>query len=227
MTLSELQSQIGDLTSDPNHDRYSLSSINSELDNSQNKWNINAKIIKDTVTITTVAGTRQYALSGLTGTPIAFPRVTHKGLDLAKRSKSWMDLYAGSDWTQDIGTPQLFIIEATDPDNQFITIYPTPQDGDAGANLVVEYIKAHTTLSAPTDVPFMSGTASNTLLRPYDWGLAYDVASRLLSRDPSDANAKRQVDFKKEADDVMSQLVQAFKQLEAEEPKRMRGGRNW
>lgn len=226
MTLLELQAQVGKLTSDPNHDRYSFADINEELNNSQNKWNIDAKVIKDTVTVTTVSNQRQYSITAL-GTPIAFPRVTHKGIDLKKRSKSWMDLYSGSDWTLDIGTPRAFFIEATDPDLQYITLYPMPQDGDAGTNLVLEYIKIHTPMSADGDVPFMSGTASNILLRPYDWGLGYDVASRLLARDPSDANAKKQVDFKKIADDVMSQLIQNFKELEAEEPKRMRGGRNW
>lgn len=227
MTLAELQVLIGQLTSDPNHDRYTTSDIGTELDNSQNKWNIDAKIIKDTVALTIVDGTRQYALSTLTGTPISFPRVTHKGLDLRKRSKSWMDLYTGTDWTLDTGTPKAFIIEATDPDIQYITLYPTPQGVDAGANLVVEYVKMHTTLSGLSDVPFMAGTSSNTLLRPYDWGLCYDTASRLLSRDPSEINAKKQVDFKKQADDVMSQLIQAFKEFEEEEPKRLRGGRNW
>lgn len=227
MTLSDLQTLIGQLTSDPNHDRYTTVDIGTELDNSQNKWNIDAKIIKDTVTITTVANTRQHALSGLTGTPISFPRVTHKGIELKKRSKTWMDLYSGTDWTQDIGTPRSFIIEATDPDVQYITLYPTPQDGDAGANLVVEYIKVHTSMSAAGDVPFMSGAVSNSLLRPYDWGLAYDVACRLLARDPSDANAKKQVDFQKFADRTMNQLIQNFKEFEAEEPKRMRGGRFW
>lgn len=227
MTLSDLQVLIGQLTSDPNHDRYTTVDIGTELDNTQNKWNIDCKIIKDTVTITTVSGTRQYALSGLTGTPISFPRVTHKGIDIDKRSKTWMDLYSGADWTLDNGTPQLFIIEATDPDVQYITLYPTPMDNDAGANLVVEYVKAHTSMSLSTDVPFLSVTSSNTLLRPYDWGLAYDVAARLLKRDPSDVNAKKSSDFAKEAEDVKSQLIQNFKQFEAEEPKRMRGGRRW
>lgn len=226
-TLSELQTLVGQLTSDPNHDRYPTTDINTELDNSQNKWNVDAKIIVDTVTITVVDGTRQYALSGLTGTPIAFPRVTHKGLDLKKVSKSWMDLYSGTDWTLDIGTPKYFFIEARDPSVQYLTVYPTPQSGDAGAYLVSEYVKAHTAMSASTDVPFMSGTESNYLLRPFDWGLAYDVASRLLMRDPSEINAKKQADFKKVSEDVMSQLIQSYKQFEAEEPKRLRGGRYW
>lgn len=225
MTLSDLQDLVGRLCNDSGHDRYTTADINIELDNSQDRWNIEAKIIKDTVTLTTVDGTRQYALTTLTGTPISFPRVTHKGLDLAKKSKSYFDLYTGTDWTVDIGTPREFFIEATDQNSQFITLHPTPQSGDAGANLVVEYIKRHTPMAAASDVPFMDAAVSNYLLRPYDWGLAYDVAARLLARDPSTANAKKTTDYSSIAGGVMADVIQVFKALEEEEPKRMRGGR--
>ncbi len=227
MTLNELQNLIGTLSNDPNHDRYSLSDINAELDNSQDTWNLEAKLIKDTVTLTIVDGTRQYALSTLTGTPISFPRTTHKGIDLFKRSKSYFDHLAHRDWTADIGTPTQFFIEATDPAVQYISLYPTPQSGDVGANLVVEYIKRHTPMSAASDVPFMSGTESNYLLRPFDWGLAYSVSSKLLLRDPNEANAKRSNDFANIAKNVLAEVVQVFNSLEAEEPPRLRGGRYW
>lgn len=227
MTLTELQTLMGQLLSDPNHDRYPTTDLIAELENSQAKWNLDAKVLSDTVTVTVVSGTRQYAISGLTGTPISFPRATHKGLDLRKRSKTWMDLYSGSDWTLDIGTPRYFFLEVNDPDTQYITLYPTPQGDDAGAYLVMEYIKMHTAMSAASDVPFMSGSSSNTLLRPYDWGLAYDASGRLLARDPSDANAKKQADYMKFSDNVFSQLIQNYKQIDTEEPKRIRGGRNW
>jgi hypothetical protein len=228
MTLSELQVFIGALANDPSHDRYTTSDINTELDNSQNKWNLAAKIIKDTVTITVVDGTRQYALSGLTGTPLSFDRVTHKGILLEKRSKAWFDLYAGgTDWTTNIGTPNSFFVEGEDPALQYITLYPIPQSGDAGAYLVVEYLKQHTSMSASSDVPFMSVTESNYLLRPYDYGLGFDVASRLLLRDPSEANAKKSQDYLIIGTNVQAEVVQVFKALEAEEPKRVSGGRYW
>lgn len=226
MTLTDLQALIGTLCSDPNHDRYSLSDINTELDNSQSTWNIEAKIIKETTTITESANVRQYLMTLITGTPIAFPRVTHLGIDLHKRSKSYFDLY-GLNWTQDIGTPTEFCIEATDPSNLYLTLHPTPQSGDAGPNLVVEAIIGHTSMSASVDVPFMLGTVSNYLLRPYDWGLAYSVASKLLARDPSATNVQKQDTYRQIALGVLAEVVQVFKALEAEEPKRMSGGRYW
>lgn len=222
MTLTELQVMIGDLTNDPNHDRYSLTAIGTELDNSMDTWNLEAKIIKDTVTLTVVDSTRQYALTSLTGTPISFPRVTHKGLLLTKRSKAYFDHFAGNDWTQDIGTPNEFFIEAEDPDTQYITVHPTPQSGDVGAYLVVEYIKRHTSMSASTDVPFMSGITSNYLLRPFDWGLAYSVSAKLLLRDPNEQNAAKSSNYAGIAKNVLAEVVQVFKALEAEEPKTMR-----
>lgn len=222
MNLGDLQTFIGSLCNDTNHDRYSLTDINTELDNTQDDWNLKAKIIKDTVSITLVANTRQYALSNLTGTPISFPRVTHKGIDLNKRSKAYFDHLTGYDWTADIGTPRDFYIEAEDPDTQYFTVRPVPQSSDVDAPAILEYIKRHTPMSASTDVPFMSGTSSNYLLRPFDWGVGYATADRLLRRDPSNENAKKADDYKKVGENVLADVIQVFKQLEAEEPKRMR-----
>lgn len=228
MTLSDLQTLIGNLTTDPSHDRYTTTDIGIELDNSQDEWNSEIGIIKDTVTVTVVDGTRQYAISGLTGTVIGFARVTHKGLLLEKVDKNWLDLYAGgTDWTQSTGTPKKYLIEATDPDVQYITLYPTPTSIDAGAYLVVEYIKRHTSMSASSDVPFMSGTSSNSILRPYDWGLAYSTAARLLLRDPAKESAAKVQNYTTVAQKVKADVIQVFKQLEAEEPHRVRGGRYW
>lgn len=227
MMLSELQVLIGQLTSDPLHDKYTTTDIGTELDNSMNDWNIDIGIIKQTTTVTIVDGMRRYLLSLITGTPVDVPRVTHKGLPLDKRSKTFFDLYNGTDWTTDLGTPREFCIESTDPANLYITLHPTPQSSDIGANLVIESIIGHTSMAAASDVPFMSGATSNYLLRPYDWGLAYDSSSRLLSRDANAANQLKSSEFKKSADGVKAQVLDVFKALEAETPKRMAGGRYW
>lgn len=228
MDLTAIQVLIGDLTNDPGHDRYTTDQIGVELDNTMDRWNIEARILKASVTITVVDGTRQYALSGLTGTPISITRVTHKGLELEKRSKTWMDLYSGgTDWTGVSGTPTSFMIEVEDPTAQYLTVYPTPTASDAGANLVAEYVLRHTSMSASTDVPFMIGTTTNSILRPYDWGVAYDAAARLLARDPSSENAKKTADYARIAGGVLAEVIQVFKAFEKEEPLRLRGGRYW
>lgn len=227
MMLSDLQTLIGSLTNDPAHDTYPLLDIGVELDNSMNEWNIEVGIIKQTTTITTVLNQRQYLLTLITGTPIEVSRATHKGLPLDKRSKAWFDLYAGVDWTTDLGTPKEFCVEATDPANLYLTVHPTPQSGDIGANLITEVIVGHTPMSASTDVPYMLGATSNYLLRPYDWYLGYSVAARLLARNASSANQLKSTEYAVIAKNGMGQLVDVFKALEAEEPKRMFGGRYW
>lgn len=228
MTLSDLQTMIGSLTNDPIHDRYPPTDINTELDNSQDSWNVEARLIKSTTTITTVANTRQYAISNITGTIIAIGRATHKGLPLTKRDKAFLDLYyGGNDWTQNLGTPTDFYADVTDPGNQYLVVYKNPQDNDAGANLVVEAIIRHTSMSAASDVPFMSGVSSNSILRPYDWGLAYEVSARLLARDPSNENASRTANYAQIANGVRADVVQVFKQLERQEPPKLQMPMRW
>lgn len=228
MDLSEFHVLCGDLLNDPGHERYSTSQINTELDNSQDTWNAEAKLIKSTTTITIVSGTRQYAISNISGTIIAIPRATHKGIPITKRDKAFIDLYyGGSDWTVQLGTPTDFYIDITDPANQYIVVYKTPQDNDAGANLVVEAIIRHTPMSSDTDVPFMSGTSSNAMLRPYDWGLAYEASARLLARDPSKENSKKSIDYASIAAGVRANVVQVFKQLERQEPPKLQMPMRW
>lgn len=227
MTLTELQVLIGSLTNDPNNDRYSLPSVTQELNITMNVWNVEVKVLRTVSLITVIDGQRQYSFIGLISrVPVAFGRVTHKGLDLKKRSKAYFDLYYG-DWTTDIGTPIEFCIEATDPNNLYLTLHPTPQSGDAGANMYVESIVVPNDMTAASDVPYLLGTTSNLLLRPYDYYLAYETAGRLLARDPSELNASRAGNYMKIANDGKSNLIQVFKALEADEPSRIYGGRYW
>ncbi len=213
---------IGDLTNDPNHDRYTTSQIDTQLENVQSRWNVAAGIIVDTTTLTVIDGTRTYVLSGLTGTPIAFRRVTHKGLDLGKRSKQWFDLYSGDDWSDDVGTPKLYYID-TDVDGFALVTYPIPQSADAGANLVVEYIKQHTPMASASDSPFNS----LVYLSPFHYGVAYESAGNLLVQDPDPANAVKVDRYQRMANNAMADLIQSFKALEKEEPMRLSGGRYW
>lgn len=210
------------MTNDPNHDRYTTSQIDTALENAQNRWNVAAGIIVDTTTVTVVDGTRAYALSGLTGTPVGFRRVTHKGIDITKRSKSYFDLYASDDWSDDTGTPTAYYID-TDVDGFNLVTYPIPQAADAGANLVVEYVKQHTAMASASDSPFNS----ISYLSPYHYGLAYEAASWLLTRDPDPLNAVKIDRYQKIASNVLADVIQVFKALEKEEPLRLAGGRYW
>jgi hypothetical protein len=118
-------------------------------------------------------------------------------------------------------------MEASNPQFQKIFLYPIPQSEDAGDNLVLEWYPDPTELSDSTDEPFTSSEGAVVASRPYHWGLAYDSASRLLLRDPNEQNAKKSMDYRATADGVLTQVIQVFKALEAEEPKRLHGGRYW
>lgn len=223
MNLSDLQTFAAELCTDREFQRYSAASHTQVLNHAQEEWNLEAAILKDTVTLTTVDGTRSYALSGLTGTPIRFDRVTHKGIELSRRDKAWFDLYASDDWSDDIGTPKQYYIDVSDPDNQNIFLYPIPQSADAGANLIVEYVKSPTALSGSTDIPFNS----NTLMYPYHHGLAYRGAAFLLLRDPSQENMIKGSGYLKTSNAILTKVIEVFKSAEKEEPYRLRGGRYW
>lgn len=223
MNLSDLQTLVGDLCNDPDHDKYSTDDITGVLNNSLDEWNMEAGVLKDTVTLTVVANQSAYALSGLTGTPVRFDRVTHKGIELERRDKSWFDLYGSDDWTDDTGTPKFYYINVSDPDSQNIYLYPLPADADAGAYLVVEYVKRPDTLSGATDIPFNS----NTLLYPYHHGLAYRASAFLLLRDPSQENTVKVGAYLKTSNNILTKVVEVFKAQEREEPLRLRGGRYW
>ena len=223
MDRSDLYSLIGSLTNDPGHDRYLTTDLDTELDNTQDKWNVHAKIIKDSVTLIVYDGINYCNLSGLTGTPISFLRVTHKGLELKRKDKAYFDLFHSEDWTQNLGTPTSYYIDTTNIDNQRIYFYPTPQSADAGMNLVIEYIKRHTPMTSDSDIPFNA----NTLLIPYHWGIAYDVAARVLSRDPNTENAQRASGYNQQANNVLAEVIQTFKAQEREEPLRIRPTRTW
>lgn len=223
MDLSELRTTIGDLCNDAAHDRYTTDQIDEVVNNVLDEWNLEAAIVKDSVTVTSVANQASYALSGLTGTPVRFDRVLHKGVELKRRDKSWFDMYSSDDWSDDTGTPTEYYLDVSDPDNQNLFVYPIPQDADAGDNLIVEYVKRQDTLSATTDIPFNS----NTLLYPYHHGIAYKAAGTLLLRDPSQEDMIKSANYMRKGNEILTKVIEVFKAQEREEPLRLRGGRYW
>jgi hypothetical protein len=225
-TLSDLQTYISGKINDPTNTRYSLTTINSELDTVQDRWNLEAHIVRDSVTLTTVAGTSTYALSGLTGTPIKFLRVTHKGINLQKRSKQYFDMFTSYDWTADNGTPNDYYIDIN-TSTPLIGVRPNPQGNDAGANLKIEYVKRHTSMSAASDTPFMNGSSANTLVAPYFYGVGLEAAANLLDPDPTPETVQKASLFRAQAERVLSIVMQIYTDLDSDEPLRIQGGRNW
>lgn len=225
-TLADLQGLISNLVNDPANTRYSLTEINQFLDTVQDRWNYEANICKTAQTLTTVGGTSAYALSTLTGNALKIFRVAHKGIALTQRSKAYFDQYTAYDWTGDTGTPKDFCVDMT-LTSPSIILRPNPTTNDAGANLLVEYLVRHTQMVNPTDTPFNINGTANTLIQPYVYGIGLEVAAEILEPDPTKETVMKATTFRKQAERVLSNVIQIYTDFDAELPFRMRGGRNW
>jgi len=224
--LADLQILAANHLNDPANTRYTLSEINNHFDIAMDRWNRIAHICRNTVTLTTVANQGPYAITGLVGTPLEIRRVTHKGIELTKRAKSYFDLYSASDWTTTPGTPTDFVIDInSNPVN--VILYPIPQGNDAGANLSVEYVLRHDPMVNPTDTPFTVQGVVNLLMLPFAAGLAIEVAADILEHDPTPETVKKAEYFRKDANDILSDVISYYDRLETDEPMRMAGGRYW
>ena len=224
--LADLQALASDHLNDPGNTRYTLATINSHFDIAQDRWNRMAHICRNTVILTSVTNQGNYAITGLTGTPLEILRVTHKGVELTKRSKSYFDRYSADDWTTHQGTPTDFVIDInSNPVN--IVLFPVPQGNDAGANLSVEYVLRHDPMVNSSDTPFTAQGVANLLMLPFAAGLAIEVAADILEHDPTPETVKKAAYFRKDANDVLSDVISFYDRLETDEPLRMAGGRTW
>jgi hypothetical protein len=244
-TLSDLQTYISGLINDPSNTRYSLTSINNQLDLAQHRWNAEAKICRWTDYVALTANQYRYPLStSLTMMPLQILRVTFKGQPIIIRSTDWLDKYSAFDWTTSIGTPQDFCIDLNSNNATLsqtgpsFILHPTPQGGDVTAYtnnvgisnlnpLAVEYLAPHTTMVNASDQPFtVNNTYTNTAILPYLAGLGLDVAASLLEPDPTQETVLKARLFRSQANNYLSLVVQQYRGLEEEAPFRMSGGRS-
>jgi hypothetical protein len=160
----------------------------------------------------------------LSTTPLEFIRVTHKGIDLTKRSKDYFDTYTGYDWTTMTGTPRDYFIDLLQS-APYIGVRPCPTSNDAGANLLVEYLGRHSPMVNSSDIPFTVNGSINTLIKPFLAGLASEVSADILEHDPTPETIQKAKTFKADASAMLSQVVSFYQRLEEDEPWHMRGGR--
>ena len=240
-TKSDLEGYISNLINDPNNTRYSVALIDSMLDLAQNRWNMECKICRQTDYSALTANQYRYPLTGASQVAslpvIKILRVTIKGVDLIKKSKDYMDLFSANDWTTAQGTPQEYAVDLNSVPPSLI-LHPTPQGGDCTTYtnnvgitnqnpLGLEYVTPHQTLVNSTDTPFTVNGNANTLILPYLAGLGLDVAASILEPDPTQETVLKAKLFRSQANGYMSLVTQIFYDLEADEPFRMQGGRNW
>jgi hypothetical protein len=238
LTLSDLQTYVGELVNDPSFTRYTTTLINSQLDLAQSRWNMEAKICRWTDYVALTANTYRYGLSSSLTLPIITDlRVTLKGIPLTKKSKDYFDMYSAIDWTTSQGTPQEYCIDLNSNPPSFI-LHPTPQANDVTSYsnavgitsqnpLGIEYLTPHQQMSLTTDTPWTVNGVTNSLTPPYVAGLGLDVAASLLEPDPTPETKLKAGLYRSQANSYLSIVQQLYADLETSQPLRMQGGRNW
>lgn len=217
MTRGTLTTLVGELIGDPSNTRWSATQVQDRIQQAQEYFVLDTRCLVDTQTETVVDGQSEYDLPT---DCLDITRVTHKGTKLGRISKFELDSYMSGDWSADGGTPALYYVDL-DPNNKKLVLYPTPGSGDAGANLVEEWVKIPPTLTTDSSVPL----DGHTLLAPYHSALAYKAASYLLHVLPDEKSVKMAADYEAQYKDLVSQCIETFKQMGQTTPMRMRGGR--
>lgn len=197
--------------------RFTDAEIQAEIEESQVWFVLNTRVLRDSTTDTSVAGTQEYALPS---DVMDLVRMAHKGVELGRISKADLDFYHSDRWDQLNGTPTKFYVDL-DPNNKKYGLYPIPESGDAGANVAIEYVKIPPTLTSDASVPL----DGHTLLIPYHNCLAERAAFKLLENQPSQENLVKMQTFQKAYEDAVSHCIETFKHLEQSQGWRFKGGR--
>lgn len=222
LTRSDLVSRIGDLIGDPENTRWTSTQKQNKIQEVQEQFVLDTRVLVDSQTETVVAGTSEYSLPS---DVLDIIRVAHRGIRLQRLSKFELDNLYQSDWSDDEGTPHSYYVDL-DPNNKKLRLFPVPKAADAGANLVEEWVKIPPTLSSDASVPF----DGHTLLVPYHMALAYKAASEFLKvelqNNPNGQGVLATIrEYEREYNRLVSHCIETFKHLGETSPMRFRGGR--
>lgn len=173
MNRGQIRTQAALFAGDPNLTRFNETQYNDAIQRAQEQFAVDSRALyKDAPTITVVAGTSTYDL------PTDFwleKRVEHKGIPLDPITRARLGAVAGQDWTDDEGTPRFYIIDPEEGRKQ-LRLYPEPQGGDAGANLVLTYYPLPAEMASDSSTPLNA----SALMVQFHIGLAAYAAWLLL-----------------------------------------------
>ena len=143
------------------------------------------------------------------------------GLPLGAASKSDLTrMNSGTRWDVQKGTPTNYCVDP-EANTKDLILYPIPQNGDSGKDIILTYYSYPVDLLNPTDIP-LNG---NALLAQFHMGIAAWAAWYLKQAEsvtPEIAAKKR--DLRQIYNDMVSQCVDTFKDT-VSDPLRMRGVR--
>lgn len=216
-TRATLTTLVGLLIDDPSNDAFTTTQVQDKIQEAQERFVLDTRTLRDSVTDTVVANQQEYALPS---DVLDVIRASHKGVEIRRISKADLDFSFSDRWDQTTGTPKYFYVDL-DPNNKKYGLYPIPLADDAGANLAIEYVKLPPTLSSDSSVPL----DGHTLLAAYHNSLAYWAAKELLMIRPSEENLVRIKQYTDRYTDEISHCIETFKHLEISEGWRFKGGR--
>lgn len=216
-TRASLQALLNLLIDDPNDRLFTSAQKQAKLQEAQERFVLDTRVLRDTSTITIIDGTQEYALPS---DVMDIERVVHNGVELKRKSKAELDFLASGRWDQDAGTPVYYYVDL-DPNNQKMGFYPIPQAQDAGANTPVEYVKIPPALTTDASIPL----DGHTLLIPYHNSLAVWAAKELLWIRPTQENMVKCQHYQQRYEDEVSHCIETFKHLSQSDSWRLMGGR--
>jgi hypothetical protein len=216
---SQTRDSLATLTSllidDPNNRLFTAAQVLAKLQEAQERFVLDTRVLRDNSVITLVAGTQEYDIPT---DAMDIVRVLFNGVPLNRKSKFELSYLSGSSrWDQDSGTPSDYYVDL-DPNNKKIGLRPIPV---SSGDLPVEYVKIPPALSSGSSVPL----DGHTLLVPYHNALAYWSAKELLLIRPSSDNIAKAATYNKEYKDLISDCIETFKHMEQSQSWRLMGGR--
>lgn len=217
-TRGTLRSLVNLLVGDPSQQRFTAAQVQAKLEEAQERFVLDTRVLRDAISDTSVAGTAEY---NLPSDVLNIVWMAHKGLKLTRISKADLFFYKSADrWDDDSGTPRYYYVNL-DPNDQQYGLFPIPTAADAGANISGEYLKMPPVLSSDSSVPF----DGHTLLIPYHNALAYFAAKELLIINPTQEGLVKVDAYKKRYSDEVSHCIETFKHMEQSQGWRLVGGR--
>lgn len=187
MQLSELQDEVGRLIGDPNHDRWSVSVLNTRINQAQTAILGYSNAVKTLETLTPTASVATVSVDADTMDLIR--------VDIKRTDNSWVKLrgylrdqldFEFPNWQQlTTGEPLAYWWDGT---NQKINLVPAPDAANAITNgLRAWEVRMPAALSSASDVPF----DSNVAMIPYHMAIAYYAASHCIMDDNTDEAMKK------------------------------------
>lgn len=204
MNLGELRTLASQLCEDPRITKFTAIQYNDAINKSAQQFAMDSKALYKDSAIVMIAQTAAYPL------PTDFmleKEVTLNGIALKPISRATLQAKKTSErWDDDYGTPKYFIIDPEEA-RKTISLYPIPDNEDAGTSLVLTYYAFPTLMTTDVSLP-LNGS---TLMVQFHTGLAAYAAWLLMMYLPQTPEiAQKRSGFFSMYKDKIDEAIQTF-----------------